>query len=120
MAVLAVLDDLLFRSKIEAAAAHLGVGVMVVADLASLRQQLADPSWRSALIDLDLASEDPIAAVGLIRQLAPALPVVGFGSHVHVDLLARAQQAGCTRVCSRSAFVRGLHGWLTGVGISEV
>ncbi len=114
--ILFILDDLLFRSRIETAAAHTGASIAMVSDLASLEARLRQPSWRLVVLDLNLAASDPIALLDDVRRRAPALPVLGFFSHVQVELQQRATEAGCTWVLPRSAFVqllpRLLHGEL--------
>lgn len=102
MAVLAIVDDLLFRGKIEAAAA--GCPVRFAGGAEPL--PAAEPPWTLILVDLNLTSADVLAVIRRAAQAAPA--VIGYCSHVQQALQAQALQAGCTRVLPRSAFVQQL------------
>ena len=109
MAVLAIVDDLAFRSKMEAASAHLGVELDVAAALPEVRK-----NWRLAIIDLNLANGDPLEIIRSLKQQLPAIPLVGYGSHVQTELMASAHAAGCDQVLPRSAFVQRLPELLQG------
>ena len=104
MTVLAIVDDLLFRSKIEAAAASAGVTFRAGRDASALIGELPE----AVIVDLELGRADPLDTVRAIRAAQPALPIVGFCSHVDVPLQQSAGEAGCTRVYARSAFVHAL------------
>ena len=110
--ILAIVDDLLFRSKLEAAATQLGTALTLATD--------ADPSpgngqaWNRALIDLNLSAGDPLAIIRALRQTHPSMPIIGYCSHVQTDLQRQALEAGCTAVLPRSAFVQQLPQLLTG------
>lgn len=109
MAVLIVVEDLLFRSRIEAAAAHLAVPVIAAADPAEVLQRgLETTPWSLALVDLDTHSEAALEAVRRLRERSPTQPIVGFCSHVDVELRQRGLEAGCSLVLPRSAFVQQL------------
>jgi hypothetical protein len=111
-AVVAFMDDLMFLSRIRAAAAAQGIPVTAVRTvpdlLAACRQEA-----HLVLADLDtrLPALDAIAALRAERDLA-GLAVVGFFSHVHPERAETARAAGCTWVLPRSAFVRQLEGLL--------
>jgi hypothetical protein len=106
------MDDLMFLSRIRAAAAAQGMtvtSVRTVPDLLAACHQGA----RLVLADLDsrLPVLDAIAAVRAEGDLAE-LPLVGFFSHVHGERAEAARAAGCTWALPRSAFVRQLEGLL--------
>ena len=104
--VLAIVEDLLFRSKLEAVAAQLGTPLTIAADAGPA---LAPGSeWSRVLIDLNLSGGDAPAMVRALRAAHPGLPVIGYCSHVQRDVQDRAREAGCTTVLSRSAFVQQL------------
>ena len=110
--VVAFMDDLMFLSRIRAAAAAQGIpvtSVRTVPDLLAACHQGA----RLVLADLDsrLPVLDAIAAVRAEGGLAE-LPLVGFFSHVHTERAEAARAAGCTWALPRSAFVRQLEGLL--------
>lgn len=106
--LLACLDDLFFRSKIETTARHLNVPLRFtrVADLVAECR-----GGDCAAVILDLSSNgEPLEAIRSLRSEASTreLPVVGFLSHVDRDLARRAEEAGVTRVMPRSEFSESL------------
>lgn len=104
--ILAIVDDLIFRGKLEAAAARLGSSLTIAAEADhALRPE---QSWTRALIDLNLSGGDALAMVRTLRQAHPGMPVIGYCSHVQDDLKSQALEAGCTTVLPRSAFVQQL------------
>ena len=117
--IVAVLDDLMFTSKIRAAAAGLGVTVTFVrsaeAALAALRAPEASPKAGLVLLDLNGTATDPLGVVAAIRadDALPNVPIVGFISHVQTGAIEAARLAGTTEVLSRSAFVQRLPELLT-------
>ena len=104
--ILAIVDDLLFRGKLEAAAAQLGVELAIAADAGSVPRN--GGPWRRVLIDLNLSRGDALAIVRALRAAHPGIPLVGYCSHVQQDLQQQALAAGCTTVLPRSAFVQQL------------
>jgi PleD family two-component response regulator len=108
--ILAVLDDLMFTSKIRAAAAPIGGGVIFArsADAAIAEMQKTTP--RLVLLDLNNPRTDPLGIVARMKA-DPALasvPTVGFASHVQADVISAARSAGVTEVMARSAFAQRL------------
>jgi CheY-like chemotaxis protein len=108
--ILAVVDDLMFTSKIKTTAGQLGVPVVFArSSSAALDQMRKDPP-SLVIFDLNSARTDPlgtVAAMGRDPGLA-AIPTVGFVSHVQTDLIAAARQAGVGEVMARSAFTARL------------
>ncbi len=104
--ILAIVDDLLFRGKLEAAATQLGVPLTVTADASSVPR--SGQPWRRVLIDLNLSCGDALAMIRQLRAAHPGLPVIGYCSHVQHDLQQHALEVGCTAVLPRSAFVQQL------------
>ena len=104
--ILAIVDDLIFRGKLEAAAAQMGIPLMIAAQ--ADRAPRPEQGWSRALIDLNLSSGDALAMVRALRQADPGMPVIGYCSHVQDDLQQQALEAGCTTVLPRSAFVQQL------------
>jgi CheY-like chemotaxis protein len=108
--ILAILDDLMFTSKIRAAAARLGLTVSVVrsADAAIAGMRASPPSL--VILDLSNPRIDALGSVGTIKA-DPALariPIVGFASHVQTDVIEAARKAGVDEVLARSAFTQRL------------
>ena len=104
--ILAIVDDWLFRVKLEAAAAQLGIPLTIAADAGPALQ--LGSGWSRVLIDLNLSGGDSLAMIRDLRQVHPGIPVIGYCSHVQHDLQQQALEAGCTRVLPRSAFVQQL------------
>jgi CheY-like chemotaxis protein len=107
--VLALVDDLLFLSRIREAARGAGAEVRAVRGPADLVASARD-GGRLVLVDADSSRIPWSEAVSALRSdpsLAP-LPVVAFLSHVHAERAERARAAGCTRVLARGAFVQEL------------
>ena len=106
--LVACLDDLFFRSKIEATARHLNVPVRFT-QARELLQSCRDGTCAAVLLDLS-ANGEPLEAVRKLREDAATreLPIVGFLSHVDRDLARRAETAGVTRVLPRSQFSESL------------
>jgi CheY-like chemotaxis protein len=108
--ILAVVDDLLFRSKISSTAKALGVELAVAASAEAALERARSLRPRAILLDLDSARGRPL---DLLRQLAAdpelaGLPTLGFVSHVHADLIRDARAAGIGEVLARSAFAQSL------------
>lgn len=104
--IVAVIDDLIFRSRIHAAAESAGAALTVLpstADAAALRD--AAPS----LVLVDLGAPAAIDRIRDLRALpGPPATIVAFVSHVRADLIVAAREAGADRVLARSAFVAEL------------
>ena len=103
--ILAIVDDLFFRGKLEAAAGQVGASLTIAAT-AEAAVRGTEPPQR-VLIDLNLRGD----ALGIVRDLRaayPAVPVVGYCAHVQQDLQQQALEAGCTTVLPRSIFVQQL------------
>jgi DNA-binding NarL/FixJ family response regulator len=104
-----LVDDMFFTAKINAAAAETGRRIERVKSREQLDGIAANPP---ALVIIDLSSDrlDPLEAIGLLKSSAEAgaVPIVGFVSHVHTDLIRAAQAAGCDYVLPRSAFTQML------------
>lgn len=108
--IIAIVDDLFFVGKLQATAKQAGVPLRTLraADF-QLEKLRAEPP---ALLILDLNTTSA-SAVELIRLLKAdaelaAVPVIGFFSHVQVELQRAAREAGCDEVMPRSKFTSGL------------
>lgn len=104
--ILAIVDDLLFRSKFEAIAAQLGTPLTIAADVGPALRP--GSGWSRVLIDLNLSRGDALAMIRTLRAAYPDMPVVGYASHSQHELQQQALEAGCTKVLPRSAFVQRL------------
>src|SRR6266403_3931921 len=109
--VIAIVDDLFFASKIRGTAEELGVTVRFArnadAMLSAARRDQPD------LIIFDLNSERTNPAE-MARQLKAdeqlrAITLLGFFSHVQIELRQEAEAAGFDQVLPRSAFTTQLN-----------
>ena len=108
--ILAILDDLMFTSKIKTAAGQLGVDVTFARNADAARAELAKDAPSLVILDLNSARTSPLDIVTSMKA-NPALasvPTVGFVSHVQTDLIDAARQAGVDQVLARSAFTAQL------------
>jgi DNA-binding NarL/FixJ family response regulator len=103
--VVACLEDLFFRSKIDATARNLNVPVRFT-NVAGLAQACSEPGVAAALVELSVDAVDMIRKIREGRE--KDLPIVGFLSHVDRELAAKAQAAGATQVMPRSQFAETL------------
>ena len=101
--ILAIVDDLLFRAKLEAVAGQLGAPLKVATGLPENGQ-----AFSRILIDLNLSRGDALAIIRALKAAHPEIPLVGYCSHVQQDLQQQALEAGCTVVLPRSTFVQQL------------
>lgn len=115
-AVIAAVDDLFFASKIRAVAEHLGLNI----EFARSDQALLDAARRETptviVIDLHSQKFQPVELAARLKgddQLR-AIRLVGFFSHVEIELQAAAEKAGFDQVLPRSAFSNRLPQILTG------
>ena len=112
--VLAVVDDLLFQSKIRAMAQASGREIVFARRRDAAVAAMVERHPDLVIVDLDREALDPIGFIREVKQ-SPELavtPIVGFGSHVQAARLQSARDAGCDRVMARSGFVAALPGLL--------
>lgn len=98
LAVVALVRDLIFASKITATAAAAGACVKLVRDPAAL----AGVPGRRLIVDLNLAGAIDAAVAW---KKAAGAEVIGFVSHVDTATIDHARSAGVDRVLARSRFV---------------
>jgi CheY-like chemotaxis protein len=119
--VIAAVEDIFFSAMIESSARNAGVEVKIAVDSSRLNELLNSTLPRLIILDLNGKACAPLEAVTFIKaepRLA-GVPVIGFFSHVQVELETAARAAGCDRVLPRSAFVRSLPQILTSAVKSE-
>jgi DNA-binding NarL/FixJ family response regulator len=114
VAILAAVDDFLFRSKIRAVAKHVDVEVRFAQTPDEILSQAREMKPALVIIDLNSAKADPVATIAALKADAgtAGVPAIGFASHVHADLIAAARRAGADEVLPRSAFAGNLAGIL--------
>ncbi len=107
--ILAVLSDLMFRVKIEEAAKRAGLQTAFVQTQADALTQARElPAV--IILDLNCASTEPLDTIRKLKASdeTSGIDLVGYVSHVQVDLKQAAQTAGCDVVVARSAFSQNL------------
>jgi len=108
--ILAVVDDLLFSSKIRATADRLGRSIVFVRNRAEIVPEIIAKKPSVVIFDLDRPLLDATSAIAEIKahdDLAN-IPLIGFVSHVRADVIDAARRAGIDQVMARSAFVTKL------------
>jgi len=106
--VVAVLSDLMFTVKIQQAAKNAGSDVTFVT---SREKALEQAKLGPAAIIIDLNGKvDPLELIRTLKADAQTshIELLGYVSHVQVDLKQAAQDAGCDTVVARSAFSQQL------------
>ena len=113
---IAVIDDMFLASKVRATAKALGMMAVFPRGLESLRHILGDQPPDIIVVDLQHAKLDAIALGSELKanEKLANVPVVGFFSHVEVELQRKAVQAGYDQVMPRSVFFTELANILAG------
>lgn len=102
-------DDLIFTSRITGTAKQLGLTVQSARDAATLLRLATISPPACVIVDLHNPGLDLPALMRDLSALGMPMPrVIGYGSHVDVDSLRAARQAGCDPVLPRSKFVDDL------------
>jgi 2-keto-3-deoxy-6-phosphogluconate aldolase len=101
--IVALVPDLMDRSKVSAAAAGRVTFVNRADDLVG-----AVATAGATLVVVDLARPGAVEALAQLAELDPRPTLLGFGSHVDRERLTEARHAGAGRVLARSAFFADL------------
>jgi CheY-like chemotaxis protein len=113
--ILAVLDDLMFSSKIRSTASQLGVPLTFARSSAAALEEMRKQAPSLVIFDLNNARTDPMGTLAAMRA-DPALasiPTLGYVSHVDTATIDAARRAGATEILARSAFAAQLADILT-------
>ena len=108
--VLALVDDLMFSSKIRTAAKQLDVPLTFARSRAAALSELRANRPSIVIFDLNGTRMDPLGTMTEMKS-DPALAgiaTVGFVSHVQTEVIEAARRAGVDEVMPRSAFVAQL------------
>ena len=107
--IVGVLSDLMFMVKIQEAAKRAGVEPVFVK---SQEEALAQAGEGPALMILDLnyAAGEPLDLISALKgeEGTREIPLLGYVSHVQVDLRRAAEEKGCDVVVARSVFSQSL------------
>lgn len=108
--IIAAVDDIFFSAKIDAAARIVGVELRQATDAHRLEEQLATLTPTLIVLDLNSKACAPLQAIRRIKAdpRTREIPLVGFLSHVQVDLQEAAREAGCDQILPRSIFSANL------------
>jgi PleD family two-component response regulator len=114
--VVAVVDDLMFSSKLRAAAAAAGATLQFARSHEAALTMVGERRPSLVILDLDNPRTDPLGLIAAWRQHSDTatLPIIGFVSHVRADLIDAARTAGITELLARSGFVRRLDELMAG------
>jgi len=108
--ILAILDDLLFTSKMRATAKQIGATLAVAKSRESALAEMRANTPTLVILDLNNPRTDPLGIVADMKgdpSLA-GIATVGFVSHVHTELIDAARKAGVGDVMARSMFAERL------------
>lgn len=100
-ATVALVRDLMFATRIRSAAQDLNLPIRVLRDAADL----ACAGGLRLVVDLN---QDGAIDAAAAWRAATGGVVIGFVSHVDVDTVRRAREAGIDQVMARSQFVKVL------------
>lgn len=108
--ILAVLDDLMFTSKIKTTAQQLGVTVTFARSADSALAEMRKTTPDLVIFDLNNTRTNPLGIVAAMKQdeALAGVRTVGYASHVMVDLIDAARRAGVGQVMARSMFTAQL------------
>ena len=108
--ILAVLDDLLFTSKIKNAGAQTGTSIRFARSSADALDEMRKRVPSLVIFDLNCSRADSLATLAEMKKdsALAAIPTIGFASHVHSDVMSAARDAGMDEVMARSAFTMRL------------
>jgi len=112
MKVLAAIHDLMFSSKVNAAAR--GKAIEWLPRGANVAEHVAASKPDVLLIDLASPKLDAINAIREIKKSGGPV-VIGYVDHTREDLIESARAAGCDQVMSKGEFARRLPQLLDGL-----
>ncbi len=114
-AIIAVVDDMFFVSKIRAVAEAVGVEISFPRSREALVQKARETKPRLIVVDLHNQKIDSHALANEIKadEQLRDIRLLGFFSHVQTELQRNAIAAGFDQVIPRSAFARDLGKILT-------
>ena len=102
--VLALVSDLIFRSKISGTAGAVGVEITTISSADALGGALDDDELQRVILDLEAVRTELGSLVETIRTRRGELNIIGYCSHVDGALIEAAIRAGVDEVLPRSAF----------------
>jgi PleD family two-component response regulator len=107
--VLAVVSDLFFSVKLTEAAKRAGLALEFVTDSNEvLEKAKTKPSL--IIFDLNFEQAEPVKLIEKLKESADTkgISLIGYLSHIQVELKQQAQEAGCDMVLARSGFSQNM------------
>jgi CheY-like chemotaxis protein len=108
--ILAVLDDLMFTSKIKTTASQLGAAVTFARSADGALNEMKKSPPALVILDLNNPRTTPLAIIQSMKAdpgLA-SIPTLGYVSHVDTATIEAARAAGVGEILARSAFTAQL------------
>ena len=114
--IIALVDDMFFASKIRGTAEAVGVEVSFPRTKDVALEKLRTSAPDLIVADLQNQRMDVVEFAGALKRDSElqSVPILGFFSHVEVELQRKATGAGFDRVLPRSIFARDLASILKG------
>lgn len=107
--ILAVVSDLFFSVKLTEAAKRSGLALEFVKEPKEVIEKAQDkPSL--IIFDLNFEAVQPIKLITKLKAKTEtkSISLIGYLSHIQVELKQQAQEAGCDMVMARSALSQNL------------
>ena len=107
--IMAVVTDLFFSVKLTDAAKRAGLSLEFVKDSNEILEKAKTlPSL--IIFDLNFEAVNPVKMITKLKENSETkgISLIGYLSHIQVDLKQQAQEAGCDMVLARSAFSQNL------------
>jgi PleD family two-component response regulator len=114
--IIVAVDDMFFAAKILGAAQRVGRQVERVKTREQLTESASNHTVALLIIDLNSTQWQALEIIESFKSTPAlaAIPILGFLSHLQLDLKRRAEQRGCDYVLPRSAFSQTLPDILSG------
>jgi CheY-like chemotaxis protein len=108
--IIAVVDDMFFKSKIGAVAEAVGTEISFPRTQEAIIQKAREAKPQLIIVDLHNQKIDPAALATELKAdyELHAIPLLGFFSHVQTELQQNALASGFDQVIPRSVFARDL------------
>jgi CheY-like chemotaxis protein len=108
--IIAVVDDLFFAAKIRGTAEQVGASISMPRSAEAVIASVLADQPRLIICDLNSLRINPFELVKTLKgeEKTAGIPVLGFFSHVQVELQRQAVEAGFDRVIPRSVFANSL------------
>jgi len=108
--IIAVVDDMFFKSKIRAVAEAVGTEISFPRNKDALIQKAREAKPNLIIVDLHNEKIEPASLASELKadEDLRAIPLLGFFSHVQTELQRTALAGGFDQVIPRSVFARDL------------